>query len=165
MTADDRLLELLAGALDPGPVQPPPTGIAAVRLRADDGRRRAATRGARGPGASRRRVLVGAAALASVIAAFVLGLAVAENLPRPVREVAHGIGLPVDSPALVDARHELHRLGQALAACDLPAVGRADPEMVRLVKSLDADERAKVEPVAHEVHLRAVSSLARNTCA
>ena len=157
---DDRLLDLLAHALDSGPVTPPPAAVAAVRLRATDGRRRAVTVRSRPP----RRIFVGAAALASIVVAFALGLTLADNMPRPVREVAHGVGLPVDSPNLVDARQELQRLGRALAACDLPAVGRADPEMVRLVKSLDQDERARVEPVAHEVHLRAVSSLAANTC-
>ena len=98
---------------------------------------------------------VAAALLVGLVGGVVLG----DDLPRPVRAAAHAIGLPVESPELVEARAELHALGRALAAGDLQAIRVADAEMVALVRGLDADERARIEPVAHEVHLRAVEVL------
>ncbi|HET9600606.1 MAG TPA: hypothetical protein VFP08_03415 [Acidimicrobiales bacterium] len=89
-------------------------------------------------------------------ASFAAGVLLADDLPRPVRGAAHAIGLPVESNELVDARAAQDRLGLALAGGDAEAAREADAEMVRLVKALNADERAKVEPVAHEVHLRAL---------
>jgi hypothetical protein len=83
----------------------------------------------------------------------------AEDLPRPVREVAHAIGLPVDSTELVDGRNAVHDLGLALAAGDAEAVAAADAEMLRRVDELSESERDEVVPVAHEVHLRAVAFL------
>ena len=77
-------------------------------------------------------MLVGAAAL--LVVGMTVGVLVADDLPRPVRRVAHDIGLPVDSPAFVDAHEELHRLGEALAAGDAAEVRAADAEMVRLVR-------------------------------
>jgi hypothetical protein len=97
-----------------------------------------------------------AVAAALIAASFTAGVLLSDDLPRPIRGAAHTIGLPVESNQLVDARAALDRLGQALAAGDMAAAREADATMVRLVKALDADERAKVEPVAHEVHLRAV---------
>ena len=92
-------------------------------------------------------------------AAFLVGLVIADDMPRPVRAAAHAVGLPVDSNELVDAQAALDRLGRALAVGDTDAVRTEDATMVRLVKSLDDDERARIEPVAHEVHLRAVQLL------
>ncbi len=98
---------------------------------------------------------IAAALVVGVLGGVILG----DDLPRPLRAAAHAVGLPVDSPELVDARAELASLGRALAAGDLEAIREADAQMVALVKGLDPDERARIEPVAHEVHLRAVEVL------
>jgi len=65
------------------------------------------------------------------------------------------IGLPIASPELVDAQSALHDLGVALANEDVDGVRSSDARMVELVGSLSEEEAAEVEPVAHEVHLRA----------
>jgi hypothetical protein len=156
MSADDRLLELLAVALAPGERRPPPARVEEVRALASSAAMPA-------PVPLRRRTphLVTWAVAASVAAAsFMAGLVVANDLPRPVRAMAHAVGLPVDSNELVDARAALDRLGQALAAGDADAVRTEDATMVSLVRDLDDDERTRIEPVAHEVHLRAVEFLA-----
>jgi hypothetical protein len=157
MSADDRVLELLAMALTPESRQPPLAGVAHVRALAGA---RAEAIEVRTPLRPRRsRVVTWTAAAAVAAAAFLTGLAVADDMPRPVRGAAHAVGLPVDSNDLVDARASLDRLGRALAAGNADAVQVEDAVMVRLVKRLDDDERAQIEPVAHEVHLRAVEFL------
>jgi hypothetical protein len=88
-------------------------------------------------------------------------MVVDRQMPDWMRATAHDVGLPIESPQLVEARAELERLGNALAQADRAEVAAADAEMVRLVKSLSAAERRKIEPVAHEVHLRAVEFLAQ----
>ncbi len=163
---DHELLDRLGEALAPPGRPPHPERIAALRhevitARAsatrDDGEAASTVQ------AASRRVPRAALAVLGVAAALLVGLVggvvLGDDLPRPVRAAAHAIGLPVDSPELVEARAELHALGRALAAGDLQAIRVADAEMVALVRGLDADERARIEPVAHEVHLRAVEVL------
>ena len=165
-TPDHELLDQLGKALAPPGREPAPERIAALRREvmtpparpSEAGREAAST-----VQAASRRVPRAALAVLGVAAALLIGLlggvALGDDLPRPVRAAAHAIGLPVDSPELVDARAELQALGRALAAGDLEAIRVADAEMVALVRGLDADERARIEPVAHEVHLRAVEVL------
>jgi hypothetical protein len=155
---DDRLLRRLASELESPAREPDPERVAAVRAHAAD------ASPAPDPVVSpwRRRVIAACAAAAMLIVGVSIGVVVSDDLPPPVRRVAHGVGLPVDSQEFVDAHDELHRLGEALAAGDTDEVRAADAEMVRLVNELDADERATLEPVAHEVHLRAVEFLEAN---
>ncbi len=153
--SDDELVQLLEEALDPTDREPSPERVARLRAEAAVPVLRQSSR--------RRPVLAALGIAAAVLAAFLIGAVIGDaGLPRPLRAAAEAIGLPVDSPELVDARRELHRLGESLAAGDPDAVAAADTEMVRLVKRLDDDERARIEPVAHEVHLRAVAFLAEN---
>jgi hypothetical protein len=156
---DRELVRLLEEALDPPARQPPADRVAQLREQVAAAVPPAAALALRRNG--RRRRFAGALAAAAVVVAFVAGTVVGDGgLPRPLRAAAEAIGLPVDSPELVDARRELQRLGESLAAGDAAGVAAADAAMVRLVKGLDADERARIEPVAHEVHLRAVAFLA-----
>jgi hypothetical protein len=155
---DDRLLALLTQALEPEPLAPSPERVTVVRARAEAGARLLplVQRHRR-----RWRTLV-SVAVAAVLAAFGTGLVLGHDLPRPVRDLAHDLGLPVESVELVDTRAAVDRLGSALSQEDPEEVAFADAEMVRLVNTLEEKERAKIEPVAHEVHLRAVEFLEQN---
>ena len=154
MRDDERLLDRLASELEPLVREPDPARVAAVRAHAADAAR------VRGVKANpwRRRLIVTCAAAALVLVGVSIGVIVADDMPRPVRRVAHGAGLPVDSPELVDAAPSCAGSGTRRVG-DASEVRAADAEMVRLVKELDTDERADLEPVAHEVHLRAVEFL------
>lgn len=164
MTGDEELLSRLGRALAPAPGEPDPARVARLRAMAEAGRSTTASSPTTGTVARigvRRRGRRAAVAIgvAAVAASFVVGVVVGAEPPRPLRAAAHAVGLPVESPQLADARNELHDLGAALAAGDRSRVEAADRRMVTLVKSLPPDEKPKIEPVAHEVHLRAVSFL------
>ncbi len=153
MSDDERILDLLGRALrDDTEIAPPPERTAALRAQVLARRASAAPRQPAVPGRRRWRR---AAAVAAAAAAFVVGLVIGHDPPRPIRELAHDVGLPVDSPTLVDARDQLDRLGSALAAEDEDEVKAADACMLAHVAELDAEEKAEIVPVAHEVHLRA----------
>jgi hypothetical protein len=155
---EERLLAQLARALEPDPAQPPAERLAVIRARAEAGAPFIAAAARR---RRRRRALMSLAA-AAILAAFAGGLILGHELPRPVRDVAHDVGLPVESVELVDTRAAVERLGRALSVGDAPEVAVADADMVRRVQALEEEERAKIEPVAHEVHLRAVEFLQQN---
>jgi hypothetical protein len=151
---DERLLDLLTDVLEAEAPRPSPEGVTMVRARAILGRSQRQTP---------RLLTAWAYSMAGVlvvVATFLGGIAVGSDMPVWMRGPVHQAGLPVDSPRLVEARAALDRLGNALARSDGPAVAAEDAAMVSLVKSLNADERAKIEPVAHEVHLRAVEFMA-----
>ncbi len=108
------------------------------------------------------------AVAAAVVVVFVVGVVVGHDLPGPVRDASHELGLPVDSPELAATRDRLDELGQALTAAtqaqvegqpgdrEFNAIARADAEMLDEIARLDADEKAEIVPVAHQVHLQAV---------
>ncbi len=154
---DNRLFELLARALQDRPREPSQQRVEAVRARAEAGQRLAAA-------APRRRhrvrwALAVGVVLSSVVA-FGAGVATAEGLPRPVRAAAHGIGLPVDSPRLVEAWETLRELSLALGTRDAEVITRLDQRLLDLVAGLTAEEKEEIEPIAQEVHLRAVRLVA-----
>lgn len=161
---DDRLFELLGTTLRSG-TPPSPAGRSVVRARAEAGLRETDVSM---PRRAPRRVGLVLAAAAAAIAIFVGGLVVGEGLPRALRSAAHAIGLPVDSPTLLDAREVLHDLGEAVGRSEtdtttppelLDEMQALDTRMLGLVAKLDDEEKAKIVPVAHEVHLRAVQVL------
>ena len=158
MSTDDRLLDVLAVA--PCPRRAPAAGRRCRACAHSGPLSVGAGPPARAAASPHAASVTWAAAAAVAAAAFLAGLVIADDMPRPVRAAAHAVGLPVDSNELVDAQAALDRLGRALAAGDTDAVRAEDATMVRLVKSLDDDERDRIEPVAHEVHLRAVQLLA-----
>jgi len=149
---EETLLRELRIALASSSLDPPDEGVERVRARAEAGKRlvdleRRRTRAQRG-------VLL-AAALVCLLA-FASGVVFATNVPAPVRAALHSAGLPVDSPELVEARAVLHDLGVALGEGRPPEeVRQADTRMLELVEQLDREEQEAIEPVAHEVHLRA----------
>lgn len=161
---DEELLSRLGRALVPPAGEPDPTKVARLRALAEAGRTPAADpladrRESRAGGRQRRRFAGFAAGVAAAAASFLVGVLAGADPPRPLRAAAHAVGLPVESPHLTDARNELRALGEALAAGDRSRVAADDRRMVSLVKALPPDERKKIEPVAHEVHLRAVAFL------
>lgn len=164
--SDDDLIRSLGEALHPS-VTAPQAGRDAIRAMAQAGgrvhdvdawftRRR------------RRRFVVAAGALAGAAVVFVAGMVVGSDLPGVIRSAAHTIGLPVDSPTLHEARGVLHSLGEAVGRSEtgdptpnvlLDEIQALDDRMLALVAELDDGEKAKIVPVAHEVHLRAVQVL------
>jgi hypothetical protein len=108
------------------------------------------------------------AAAAAMVALFAVGVVVGHDLPGPLRDASNELGLPVDSPDLEATRDRLDELGHALTAAtqahaegqlgdrEFKAIARADAAMLDEVARLDADEKAEIVPVAHQVHLQAV---------
>lgn len=149
---DDALLQGLASALEPDDVEPSPARVAALRHQAAAHQPAPAHPG-------RSRVLVGLAVGLVAVVAFGVGAVVGDRVPDPMRGPAHDLGLPVRSPALVEAEDQLDNLAQALAVDDLGAARAADDAMLAAVADLDEDERADILPVAHEVHQRYLEHL------
>lgn len=154
---DHDLLGRLRRALEPEPQGPPAERVEAVRARAVAGSelRVAAER------ARRRTRLVSVAAVVAILAALTWGFALGVSTPEPLRATAHNLGLPVESPELVEARSLLHDLGVALSNEQPDRVARTDRQMLAVVETLDENEQSKIVPVAHEVHVRAIEFLRR----
>jgi hypothetical protein len=113
---DDELLDGLALALAPSSAAPSAASVRALR-RAVSG-----LAGEPSPRPRRRvghRVAIPAAVLVTVLgSSSAVAAASGASLPRPLRAAAFEIGLPVDSPALVDARATESELRRELAAPD-----------------------------------------------
>lgn len=159
--ADERLEAALRRALHVDADEPSAARIAALRAAAARAVDPIVAPMERAGRPRWRRV---AAIAAAVAVSFAAGAAVREP-PNPVRDLAHRVGLPVESSQLQRARQHLRQLGDALAeapsdAVDedtLRAIADADASMLAEIGGLDDEERAKVVPVAHQVHLRAVA--------
>ncbi len=163
---DDDLLADLGRALRPD-AHPTEAQRAAIRAMAVSGARQDR------PHLPRRfavRPWLAAAAVVAMVAAFGAGTVFEDDLPRPLRVAARAIGLPVDSSELVEARGLMLRLGELVGSTErgdatvasaetLDQMEAVDARMLELVAKLDAEEKAKLVPVAHEVHLRAVQVL------
>ena len=97
----------------------------------------------------RRLAMTGAVAVIGLTGTTALAAAANEGaLPRPVRVVAHGVGLPVDSVELADAKHALSKLRKASDAALPSAVAGADDALAKLS---DDDRRRLGQPAAQEV--------------
>jgi hypothetical protein len=134
---DNDLLDTLTAALTPTPVDPPAQGLRSLHD---------AVRAASAPRLRRRWAIpaivgIGAISMSGVAAAGV-------PLPRVVRQVGHDVGLPLDSPQLLDARHHRRALQAALADGDLGTTQRAAAVLRADLARLDQDERGKIEPDA-----------------
>jgi hypothetical protein len=153
---DETLLRELRTALASISFDPPDEGVQRVRARAEAGSRlvdldRRRTRA--------QRIMLLAAGLVCLLA-FASGVVFATDVPAPVRAALHSTGLPVESPELVEARAALHDLGVALGERRSPEeVQRTDALMLELVEQLDKEEQEEIEPVAQEVHFRALQYL------
>ncbi len=97
----------------------------------------------------RRLAMTGAVAVIGLTGTAALAAAANEGaLPRPVRVVAHGVGLPVDSVELADAKHALSKLRKASDEALPAAVAGADDALAKLS---DDDRRRLGQPAALEV--------------
>jgi hypothetical protein len=136
------LLALLDDALEPENVAPSPAERAQLRAALADSRStvsRPHPAGRRVP--MRLRLAVVAVGVASILAAFAL----TRPLPTPIRSVAHGVGLPVDSVELAAARREMGDLEAALAGDDARAVEHAVEAVRNTASRLDRDEHREID--------------------
>jgi hypothetical protein len=157
---DDALFAALEAALRPPPVEPTYAELLALRRAVEaavgDGARPALRLTARF-----RRPLACAAAALLLAGASAAAATSGAKLPRPVRVAARVFGLPVESPALADARAAIGRLHDVLEDRPL-ALGevRAAAAALRArLAALSADERAGVDAEAAMLLARADAAL------
>lgn len=144
---DDELLERLRFVLlpDPGAV-PSPESIVALRQVVHQPK----------AAPSSRRLVAAVALVVSSLAVTTTAFALSgQPLPRVIREVVSAARLPVDSPALADARDHRRQLRDALDAGDTAAIARAAVLVRADLASLDADDRSQIEPEADALLARA----------
>jgi hypothetical protein len=153
---DDALLEELAAVLAP------PDALALEPTIAEDEALRAAVAGRFPrldwqPPRPRSRVwralpLAAAGVLVPGTAAAAAGM----PLPRPVRAVAHAVGLPVDSPALYDTYRHARQLHEAVEDQDHRKARETADKLRRDLSEVPADDRKE----AHEAGLPALAEAA-----
>jgi hypothetical protein len=151
---DDELLGQLAAAFAPEPVDPPAASIHALRR---------AVRANRPPVRSPRWRRVAVPALAGFTLVGAAGAAFAASgavLPEPVRRVVHAVGLPVDSPALAEARAARAALRETLARGERARVAPEAARLRRDLEELGADERGGIEGDANNLLHQADALLA-----
>lgn len=136
---DEELTALLREALDPGNPAPPPESVRELRnlvSRAAPPRR---------PMLLRSRAVVAAAAFLGMSGSAV-GAAVASGatLPEPLRVIASGIGLPVDSVGLAQAKTDADRLRADLERRDIEEVPRDAAALKDKFAGLSMGERNSI---------------------
>jgi hypothetical protein len=134
---DGRELAALHRAVDARPLQSAPVERVAV------------ARGARW--LHHRRVV----AISVVAGTLTLGTGVAAAAGAPVlreiREVAHDVGLPVESPAVVDANQAMTNLRDALARSDEAKVRAARDQLRSDLQGLGGSDRAAAQQHADDL--------------
>ena len=155
---DDELLFHLQAALAPDPTVRPPAATLIAMHRALD----AATFPVRlAPTPRPRPRLFSIVVAACGVAAVTLGLlATTTSFSRAVREAAHDVGLPVDSPDLVDARARRDELAAAVERRDLVATATTLARLRIALTRLDGDELASLQPGVDQLIARAEAVLA-----
>ena len=155
---DDELLFQLQAALAPDPTVRPPAAALIAMHRALD----AATFPVRlAPTPRPRPRLFSIVVAACGVAAVTLGLlATTTSFSRAVREAAHDVGLPVDSPDLVDARARRDELAAAVERRDLVATATTLARLRTALTRLDDDELASLQPGVDQLIERAEVVLA-----
>ncbi|GAC1374172.1 MAG: hypothetical protein NVSMB4_01390 [Acidimicrobiales bacterium] len=140
----DEIETMLAAAMVPSHVAPPPASVVALRAAAYD-RRRAVARGAVGPTLRWRgkaaliAALVGSGTVGSAGVAFAHPV-----LPAALRQVASAVGLPVDSQPVADVRDDSQELRRALERGDVARVGRDLRELDRSEARLAPGDHARM---------------------
>lgn len=138
---DDELLDRLAQTLAPERIEPPLAGVFALRRAVAAPPRRLAWRP--------RKIAVAAAAVALGLSGSTAAFAATgAPLPRPLRVVAHGAGLPVDSVSVADTRSATARLKDALAQDNPARVNRAADQLRGRLAQLEPDEKSQIEQPA-----------------
>ncbi len=153
---DDELLDLLRSAVRPEASNEPSPDAIMFLHRAIDA--------ADAPRARRRfkRVagscLIGVGVLAGGGGAFAANGAV---LPEPIRAVAHAIGLPVDSPAVAEARAARRALRLGLQRHDSTVIAAASARLRAAMNDLSLGERADLADVTQLFEQATESTVAR----
>jgi hypothetical protein len=137
---DDEFLDLLRGALVAEPVEPDSDAIVFLH-RALDSHHKPRRRPSPRIVAS---CLVGIGVMASASGAWALSGAV---LPEPLRVVAHAVGLPVDSPAVAEARAARRALRESLNRDDAKATAAAAQRLRDALGGLSSSDQADVGDV------------------
>ena len=137
---DEELTALLCQALDPGNPSPPPESVGELR------RLVSSAAPLRRPVPLRSRLAVVTAAFLGVSGSAV-GAAVASGatLPEPLRVIASGIGLPVDSVGLAHAKTDADRLRRDLNRRDMAEVPRDAAALQSAFTGLSTDERHSID--------------------
>lgn len=187
---DEPLVDDVSRALRVGPVEPPPDRIRALRdlvgtsaavspNGADDGRTEAPVPpvGARPPhdgpssevadleraraqrDAGGRLSRMVSTVFAAAAVAVLVAMLVVHQLPGALRDVAHDVGLPVDSTELVTATRDIDRLELALARRDAREVAEADAAMLRSTNKLEGKELEQLQERAVRLHVEALAFL------
>lgn len=166
---DEHLLRALGSALRTAPMEPSTAELDAFRLAVAQPRPAqvfaapAARPSARASAFGRRPLTVALAAALSAVLGSGVAFAAGAPMPRAVRSVASSIGLPVDSPALVDAQHAMDRLRDALGGDDHGAIRAGRDDLRSRLGGLDPGERARLEPEAGALLRRIDLRLERTT--
>jgi hypothetical protein len=106
------------------------------------------------------RMISGLGAAAAV--ALVVAMVAVNQLPGALREVAHDVGLPVDSPEMAAATRDIDRLELALARRDAREVAEADGAMLRSTNKLKGEDLRDLQERAVRLHVEAVAFLRDN---
>lgn len=145
MNNDELLLEQLGAALFSEPDTEPPMAVFAAMHRSINNPAPVKKWGA-------HRVLVGVAVGISTLGASGAAYAATgTTLPPVVREVAHAAHLPVDSPAVAQARDSRRRLRDALNSHNDAEIVRAANDLRADLNQLDSAERDALEPESNRL--------------
>ena len=148
---DQELLELLGRAFAPPPLEPSPIDVMTLRQLVVNRAALASTSTIRPHRPPLTRLAIAATVAALGLGASAVAYAVGAPAPRPLEAAAHSFGLPVDSPALIDAKDAVVSLRAALGHADNRQVG-SDAAVVReRLAALGTDERQEIDATAQEL--------------
>jgi hypothetical protein len=139
---DDEQIQLLRWAFEDEAPTPPATSIAALYL---------AVRNTFDRRKRRRALKIGSLVAASFATTALAGSSAAfavDGIPPSVRAVMHGMGLPVDSLALADAKSIEGHLAEALRQHNLQVAQRDAQDLADELRSLNSSDRASIEQQA-----------------
>lgn len=155
----DELFDALGVALRPPPVEPSPGELAALHRMIDERCRDRVTARVPAMRAWARPFVVAAAAAGIVVGSGAAAVAAGAPVPRPIRAVAHNVGLPVDSPELTDAKSAASELRIVLGVNDTATIKRVRARLSRKLADVPRDERGEIERDAKALLARADQQL------
>ena len=155
----DELFDALGVALRPPPVEPSPGELAALHRMIDERCHDRVTARVPAMRAWARPFVVAAAAAGIVVGSGAAAVAAGAPVPRPIRAVAHDVGLPVDSPELTDAKSAASELRIVLGVNDTATIKRVRARLSRKLAEVPRDERGEIERDAKALLARADQQL------
>jgi hypothetical protein len=139
---DDEQIQLLRWAFEDEAPNPPATSLAALHL---------AVRNTFDRRKRRRTWKIGSLVAATFATTALAGSSAAfavDGLPPSVRAVMHGMGLPVDSLALANAKSIESHLAEALRQHNLQVAERDAQGLADQLRTLNSSDRARIEQQA-----------------